>query len=258
MSGNVLTAGIDVGSCSTKGVLLRDGKDVIAESSAPSSPGFGPAAEQVFLDLLGKAGIGRETLSAVAATGYGRNNARFAGARKTEIACHAAGVHFRIPGPLTVVDIGGQDNKVISVGADGGVLDFNMNRKCAAGTGAFLEEICRRLSIPLSEMDSLARSAEEDLKLGSFCTVFASTEMLKLMREGRSKATIVRASFRSVASRVAEMGNLTGRVVLSGGVAAHNPVIAGLLAEETGAKVEICPSASYAGALGAAVLASGR
>ncbi len=249
----MLAVGLDSGSFATKGMLAREGGQVLARAIRISSPSFEQAADEVLRAVLEDGGVQLESVGAVVATGYGRGNAAMATHRRTEIACHAMGVHHLVPGPHTVVDIGGQDLKVISVGPSGEVVDFSMNRKCAAGTGAFVEEIARRLGIGLDSMDGEASKAEEELALGSYCTVFASTELLKLLREGRSVRSIAKAAFRSVVKRIVEMGGLGRRIVLSGGVAAHNPIVAGLLAEETGADVEICPDAGYAGALGAAV-----
>jgi activator of 2-hydroxyglutaryl-CoA dehydratase len=130
-----------------------------------------------------------------------------------------------------------------------------MNRKCAAGTGAFIEEIAHRLDIPLAEMDALARSAVKAVRLSSFCTVFAKTEILSHLRAGEPVAGIVRGAFLAVLDRVLEMAPLEGEVVLSGGVAAHNPVLAEILAGKLGRPVEVAPHPQFTGALGAALVA---
>jgi predicted CoA-substrate-specific enzyme activase len=250
-----LWVGIDVGSSTTKGVALKD-RAVAGRALRTSGASFTDAAADVFRRLLESAGADAAAVSGCVATGYGRSNADFADFHKTEISCHARGVHHHLPGPHTIVDIGGQDNKVIRTGPFGEVIDFSMNRKCAAGTGAFLEEVARKLEIGIGDLDRLARRADEETVVGSFCTVFASTEMLKLIREGKSVASIVRGALRSVARRVVEMGAFEDSVVLSGGVAAYHPLLGELLAQETGARVRICPDAQYAGALGAALLAA--
>jgi predicted CoA-substrate-specific enzyme activase len=192
-------------------------------------------------------------LARTVATGYGRGNVSFADATLTEIHCHGLGAHHLVPGPITVVDIGGQDNKVIRLDAAGGRVDFRMNRKCAAGTGAFLEEIALRLDLPIGELDGLARAATGAVRLSSFCTVFAKTEILTHLRRGAKVSDIVKGAFASVVQRVIEMDPLDGRVVLTGGVAAHHPMIAAILAERIGREVVVPPFPQFTGALGAAI-----
>jgi predicted CoA-substrate-specific enzyme activase len=156
---------------------------------------------------------------------------------------------------MTIIDIGGQDNKIIRVADDGGRIDFKMNRKCAAGTGAFLEEIARRIEVPLGEMEGLARQSTELIELGSFCTVFTATEILALVRRGAAVTDIVKGAFRAVAKRVIEMAPLDGALVATGGVVAHNPIVVELLTEMTGVPVETPPDPQFSGALGAALFA---
>jgi predicted CoA-substrate-specific enzyme activase len=199
----------------------------------------------------GAAGVARTV-----ATGYGRHNVAYADARLTEIHCHGVGVHHHVPGPITVVDIGCQDNKVIRLDGDGRRVDFRMNRKCAAGTGAFIEEIALRLGVPLDDMDALARRAGDTVKLSSFCTVFAKTEILAHLRHGMPVEGIVRGAFLSVVTRVIEMDPLDGHVVLTGGVVAHNPTIATILSETLGREVVVPPEPQLTGALGAALSAA--
>jgi activator of 2-hydroxyglutaryl-CoA dehydratase len=130
-----------------------------------------------------------------------------------------------------------------------------MNRKCAAGTGAFLEEMAYRLEIPLGDFDSLARGTKSPAAIGSFCTVFAATEMIARIRSGESRESIVRGIFVSLVKRVRELDPLDGNVVLTGGVAAHNLIIAELLSAEIGREVRVPPDAQFTGALGAALFA---
>jgi len=130
-----------------------------------------------------------------------------------------------------------------------------VNRKCAAGTGAFVEEIAHRLGVEPAEMNGLARSAPRAVRLSSFCTVFAKTEILAHLRKGVSVEEIVRGAFVSVISRVLEMDPLAGEVALSGGVVAYNPVVAEILSERLGREVLIAPHPQLTGALGAALSA---
>jgi predicted CoA-substrate-specific enzyme activase len=168
------------------------------------------------------------------------------------------GSYHHIPHAITIVDIGCQDNKVIRLDEAGRRVDFKMNRKCAAGTGAFIEEMALRLGVDIGEMDSLARSTEETIRLSSFCTVFAKTEILAHLRRGVPVAGIVRGAFLSVITRVVEMDPLDGKIVLTGGVVAHNPAIAEILSEKIGRDVEVPPHPQFTGALGAALLAARR
>lgn len=248
-----LYCGVDIGSTWTKAVII--GKDGAAVSRAIVRTGisFESAALAARDAALEKHGISAAALTRTVSTGYGRKNAEFADAHRTEIACHAAGAWFSFPGAITVVDIGGQDNKIINVGADGSVEHFLMNRKCAAGTGAFIEEIARRLDLDLAKLEALAESADRDITLSSFCTVFSATEVIKLIREGESAGNICRGIFNSVVARVVEMGQITENIVLTGGVAAAFPVVAKILAAKTGGSVRVPEWAQYVGALGAAL-----
>jgi len=157
--------------------------------------------------------------------------------------------------PMTVVDIGGQDNKIIHIDENGRRQDFRMNRKCAAGTGAFVEEIAMRLGLDVEDLDPLAASTDLSVHLGSFCTVFTKTEILAHLRQGAAVEQIVRGAFDSVVTRIVEMDTFDGEVVLTGGVAAHNPTIAKLLSSRLGREVTVPPYPQFTGALGAAILA---
>jgi predicted CoA-substrate-specific enzyme activase len=187
------------------------------------------------------------------ATGYGRKNVSFADQAATEIHCHGVGCYHHLPHAITLVDIGGQDNKVIRLDEAGKRIDFRMNRKCAAGTGSFIEEIALRLAIDVGEMEALASGAEESVKLSSFCTVFAKTEILSHLRAGAPVSHIVRGAFQSVINRVVEMDPLDGHVVMTGGVVAHNPTVADILSDRLGREVTVPPYPQFTGALGAAL-----
>lgn len=163
-------------------------------------------------------------------------------------------LHY-FPGPITVVDIGGQDNKVIKLDGNGHRTSFKMNRKCAAGTGAFLEEMALRLRLPIESLDGYARTADGEVALGSYCTVFTATEVLEKIKEGQSVARIVRGLFHSVAKRILEMDVLTDTVVLTGGVIEHNPFLAELLRQHISCPVVMPPHPQITGALGAALYA---
>ncbi len=246
--------GIDVGASATKAVLL-EGDTVRARAVRRSAADFAAAAQACMDEVLGDVGCAPADVAQIIATGYGRDCVSAAARRVTEITCHARGCHFSFPRAITIVDIGGQDNKVIALETGGARRNFKMNRKCAAGTGAFLEEIAAQLGVPLAALDGLARQASGKLELGSFCTVFAKTELLGLIARGTPLPELVRAAFRSVVKRILEMDPLTGEVVMTGGVVAHNPVLVELIAAALGRPVLVPEYPQYTGALGAALLA---
>jgi len=191
----------------------------------------------------------------VVSTGYGRNNVTYAASNRTEIGCHAKGSYLYFPRAITIVDIGGQDNKIIKLDADGRRISFKMNRKCAAGTGAFLEEMSARLDIPLSDMDGLARQATDIVQIGSYCTVFSATEVLEHIRNGKKVQDIIKGLFISVIRRILEMDSLTEQVVMTGGVVAHNSYLVELAAQEIGRSILVPPHPQLTGAIGAALYA---
>jgi predicted CoA-substrate-specific enzyme activase len=159
------------------------------------------------------------------------------------------------PQEITVIDIGGQDNKVIKLDKAGRRTSFKMNRKCAAGTGAFLEEMSARLDIPIDEMDGLAAQSENMVKLGSFCTVFSATEVLENIRHGKKIDDIVKGVFFSVIRRVLEMDSMTENVVMTGGVVAHNPYLVKMAEEMIERKILVPDHPQLTGAIGAALYA---
>jgi predicted CoA-substrate-specific enzyme activase len=247
--------GVDVGASTTKAVIIDSSGGVLGRAVERSGMDFTEAAQGCFDRALAEAKLKAQSISRIVSTGYGRQNVPFSSAHKTEIACHARGCHHYFPRNMTVVDIGGQDNKIIHVAASGARTSFKMNRKCAAGTGAFLEEIASRLNLPVSDLDGLARQSTGEVTLGSFCTVFTQTEILAKIRGGAKVQDIVKGAFRSVIKRIVEMDPLEGEVVLTGGVVAHNPVIVDMFSEQLGRAVLVPPEPQLTGALGAALYA---
>lgn len=195
-----------------------------------------------------------DTAGAVS-TGYGRKNVLFAQETKSEIACHGKGSYLYFPMAISIIDIGGQDNKIIKLDETGRRTGFKMNRKCAAGTGGFLEEMAFRLDVPLNEMSSLASRSTNMVKLGSFCTVFSATEVLENIRSGKRLEDIVKGVFFSMIQRVLEMDSLTENVVMTGGVVENNPYIVTMTEELIGRKILISKHPQLAGAIGAALYA---
>jgi len=248
-------AGVDSGSWNTKAVVIDAGARVLGTSVVRSGADLAGAAEQCYAQALDRAGCSRDAVSAVWATGFGRQSVAFANGSRTELDCHGRGAAHYVPGPLVVVDIGGQDAKVIRIDAAGQRVSHRMNRKCAAGTGSFLDEIALRLGVPIEHMDALAAGSTDELELSSFCTVFAGTELLTLIRGGKRPADLAMAAYRSLVKRIVAMDVLDGRVVATGGVIAHHPTMVSLLAREMRAEVLVPPHPQEMGAFGAALAA---
>jgi predicted CoA-substrate-specific enzyme activase len=247
--------GVDLGAAHTKAVIIDASRFTRGRAIVPTGMDFFRAGREALRLALLDAGIQAVDITAAVATGYGRKNLDFAASTKTEISCHARGAFHYFPEAITVIDIGGQDSKIIKIGPDGRWFDFKMNRKCAAGTGAFLEEIAGRIGVGLSELEGLARQSTTEVALSSFCTVFCSSEILGMIRRGIKVPDIVKAVMGSVVARLTEMDVLSGTVVATGGVVAHHPLVVELLAAVTGNPVRIAPEPQLAGALGAALFA---
>jgi predicted CoA-substrate-specific enzyme activase len=193
------------------------------------------------------------------ATGYGRKLVSQATRQVTEITCHARGVFQELKHGGTLVDIGGQDSKVISIGPHGEVVDFAMNDKCAAGTGRFLENTASRLNVPLDNLGDVTLSADSEVTISSTCTVFAESEVVSLLAHGVPLEPILKGLHRSLIKRIIAMVRTVGMTVplmLSGGVV-RNPAIPHMLEEETGEVVIIPKFPQLMGAYGAALVARG-
>lgn len=251
-------AGIDVGASATKAVIIGEKKEILGYSVNSSGADFKAAAEKAFERAKEKArGPASQASNSclVVGTGYGRRNIPFADRIITEISCHAKGSFFYFPRAHTLIDIGGQDSKIIKVDGSGKRTGFKMNRKCAAGTGAFLEEIANRLRLRIEELNGLAEKAQENVELGSYCTVFTATEILTKIREGVAVKNLVRGIFDSVVKRALEMYPLEGDIVMSGGVVAHNPFLVSMFENKLGKKIFVPPLPQLTGAFGAALYA---
>lgn len=247
--------GIDIGASTVKLVIIDENKQVVAQSLKRSGIDYSDSAESCFGDALTKGHLEKDQVVNSISTGYGRDNVLWANGKKTEIACHGKGAYFNFPRSITVIDIGAQDNKVIHIDEAGRQTGFKMNRKCAAGTGAFIEEIALRLDLPVGDLNGLAEKSTINVSLGSFCTVFAATEILARIRAGDKVEDIVKGAFRSVAKRILEMDVVSNTLVLTGGVIANNPVMAELVKESFGKEVLVPVYPQYIGALGAALFA---
>jgi predicted CoA-substrate-specific enzyme activase len=248
--------GLDLGASRTKVAVINQEGCMIGHAVKKSGTDF-PATAAYCLDAsLEMAGGSRSDIAGAVSTGYGRATVSFVTDKnKSEIGCIAKGCHHYFPGAITIIDIGAQDNKIIKLNNVGGRSSFKMNRKCAAGTGSFLEEMSYRLDISLEEMNDLAGQSENIIKLGSYCTVFSATEVLENIRHGKKITDIVKGIFYSVIKRVLEMDSLTERVVMTGGVVAHNPYIVTMTEEMIERPVLLPEYPQLAGAVGAALYA---
>ncbi len=254
-NGSSIFVGVDVGASRTKVAILDAEKRLIGHCVKKSGTDFTETARACLEASLQMAGASRERMIRCVSTGYGRKNVPFSQETKTEIGCHAKGCYHYFPMAVSIIDIGGQDNKVIKLDERGRRTSFKMNRKCAAGTGAFLEEMAVRLDIPLERMDGLARTSEKMVELGSYCTVFSGTEVLEKIRQGERVPDIVKGLFYSVIKRVLEMDSLTERVVMTGGVVAHNRFLVTMFEEVIGREVLVPEHPQLTGAVGAALFA---
>lgn len=248
--------GIDIGASAAKLVVIEPSGRIVARNIGRSGVDYAGTAEELLSGVCAAESLDRSQIVRSLSTGYGRDNVPWADGKMTEIACHGKGAYFHFHKQMTVIDIGAQDSKVIHLDQAGKRESFKMNRKCAAGTGAFIEEIAYRLSLNVSELNALAQKSTKEVSIGSFCTVFAATEVLEKIRAGVDVADIVRGAFNSVVKRIMEMDRVDGLLVTTGGVVAHNPFLAKLLGESLGTEAHVAPDAQYTGAFGAALFAA--
>ncbi len=251
-------AGIDSGSTSTDVVILNKEKEIVAGIILPTGAGAAIGAERALEQALEQAKLSREDIDAVVTTGYGRTAIQVGDKSITEITCHARGAHFLNPSVRTVVDIGGQDSKVIRLDADGSVKNFVMNDKCAAGTGRFLEMMARTMEMTLDEIGKAGLSYDEDITISSMCTVFAESEVVSLIAQNKKPDDIVHGLNKAVAAKTAALVKRVGgeeAYMMTGGVA-QNQGLVKTLEERLGTKLIISEKAQLCGALGAALYAA--
>ena len=248
--------GIDIGSSSSKVAILNENKELAA--LAITNLGTGTDGVSVSLKkAYDEAGITQDDVKYTVVTGYGRMNYSGADSQITEISCHAKGVAFMHYDARTIIDIGGQDAKVIKISSNGSVSNFVMNEKCAAGTGRFLEVMARVLDCRLDDLDELASKADKDVPISSVCTVFAESEVISRLAAGESRMNVARGAHNAVARRVAGMYNrVNGEppVVMTGGVALNDDMVRSL-SDELKTQVVPLEHCQGAGAIGASVFA---
>lgn len=252
----MFTLGIDVGSASSKAVLLDKQAQIAA--SAVYQLGTGSTGPQrVISKVMEAGGIGFADLARIVATGYGRFSIKEAHKQISEISCHAKGIFYLVPAARTVIDIGGQDLKAIKLDNAGRVNQFFMSDKCAAGTGRFLEVMARVMEISLEEMADYDSRATEPAAISSTCTVFAESEVISQLAGGAAKENIIAGVHRSVAAKacgLARRCRIMPAIVMSGGVAQNTGVVRAISAE-LNQEVIVVPNPQVAGALGAALFA---
>jgi predicted CoA-substrate-specific enzyme activase len=248
--------GVDFGSTTAKTVILDLKGNIVAQSVSHMGAVSGNGVKQSMKDALELAGLTQADMGRTVSTGYGRRMLDEADKNYTEITCHARGAVAMVPGARLVIDIGGQDSKVISVDSNGLVSQFAMNDRCAAGTGKFLEVLARAMEIELEDMGGIALEAKEKLKISSMCATFAETEVISLLAEGHTKPDVLGAVHKAIAMRtlglVGRVGK-TGPVVMTGGVA-KNPAAVHHIQEELQMPLILPELPQIAGALGAALI----
>jgi len=252
----VIVAGVDIGAATSKTVISNADR-ILSFAIMPTGSSVAEAAKAVTGKALEKAGLLMNNLDYVISTGYGRRAISFANKAVTEIICHAAGVSSLMSRARTIIDIGGQDSKVIGLDDNGNVTNFVMNDKCAAGTGRFLEVMARVLGVEISEIGSRSLLSRDPCQISSTCTVFAESEMVSLRAEGKSLEDLLAGIHKAMSHRVAIMGQSVGfkkDVVFTGGVA-KNVGIKEALEDEIGLQILVPEEPQITGALGAAILA---
>jgi predicted CoA-substrate-specific enzyme activase len=247
-------AGIDIGSTMTKAVILGDG--VIASVIGPTGPEQRRLANKVMEETLRKANLSFDAMTYIVSTGYGRINVPFADKQVTEISCHAKGVSYLFPQARTIVDIGGQDSKAITIDKDGRVTNFIMNDKCAAGSGRFVEVIADTVGLKLDQMGDVSLQSDHPAQISNICTIWAQQEVASRLAEGVPIPDLIAGVHRSLADRVARMVKrlkLQKEVILTGG-GGKNKGLVKALSEQLDCEILVPPEPLITGALGAALL----
>lgn len=252
-----ITAGIDSGSLSTNVVIIDDEYKILSYSIIKTGAKSIESAKKAFKEAIDNANLSENDIDYVVSTGYGRAFIPFSNKHITEITCHAKGAHFLNKDIRTIIDIGGQDSKVIKLDENGNVIDFAMNDKCAAGTGRFLEMMAKTLEIPLDSMGVESMKWKEEITITSMCTVFAESEVVSLIAQNKERADIIMGLNNSIASRTMSLLNrIEGHedYMMSGGVAKNVGVVYAI-EKKLGKKIFIPDEPQIVGALGAAIIA---
>ena len=257
----MIVAGCDIGSLTAKAVIMEE-ENIMAQAVVRAKPDPAESADLVMGLALEQTGLSLADLSYVVGTGYGRARIPFVNSLASEIACHAKGVHQDRPSARFVIDIGGQDAKATRIGADGSIERYTYNDKCASGTGRFLEIMAEALEVPLDRMGAMGATSTEKLTISNQCVIFAETEVVSLVNDGKETADIINALHQAMAKRVAAMAKSIGimeEIVMTGGVAKNSGVF-NALAEAIGVEIKAAATIDpqLMGALGAALFARER
>lgn len=250
------TLGIDIGSTTSKCAVIKDGKELVAHSLQTGGLGTG-GPEEAMAQLWQSCGLTRQDMACAFVTGYGRKNYEGADGEISELTAHALGGRFVFPDLRTVIDIGGQDAKVIALSPSGKMVNFVMNDKCAAGTGRFLDVMARVLEVRVEDLGDLGDKSTKEIGISSTCTVFAESEVISQLAVGTDKCDIIAGIHRSVAGRVSGLCNRVGvrdRVVMTGGVAQNHGIVKALV-DQLQHEIFTSPLTQYNGALGASLFA---
>lgn len=249
--------GVDVGSTQTKAVIIDEGGRIVARCLVDTGANVTAAAQKAFDAACVAEGIDPAAVRYVVGTGYGRYRVTFGDKQVTEISCHGRGAVHMFPATRTVIDMGGQDSKAIRVGADGEIVDFCMNDKCAAGTGRFLGAAAKALGLTLDELGPTALQATKPVRISTTCTVFAESEVLSWLGKGRSVEDILWGVHKSIATRSFGLLRRVGvvdEITFTGGVARNRGMVKAL-EEALGKPLNVSDDSHYMGALGAALFA---
>jgi predicted CoA-substrate-specific enzyme activase len=256
----IFGAGVDVGSTQTKAVILDESRSIVARSLIPTGANVTRAGENAFVEACKAAGLPREAVGYVVGTGYGRYKVTFGDAQITEITCHARGAHSLFPATRTVIDMGGQDTKAIKVGADGSVVDFSMNDKCAAGTGRFLSAAADVTGVGLDELGPISLKAKNPVRLTSVCTVFVESDIMSYLAQRKTVEDILGGVHKAIATRTMALVRRVGveeEITFTGGVSRNIGMVKGLEAV-LGRSINVHEEGHFMGALGAALFALER
>lgn len=251
----MIAVGVDIGSTQSKGVAMNVRREIVARALIPTGANVIRAGARVLEELLKIGAFPKEDIKYVVGTGYGRYKVTFGDAQITEITCHAKGAQFLYPDTRTVIDMGGQDTKAIKVGPSGEVLDFNMNDKCAAGTGRFLQAAAEVTGVSLDDIGPVSLTAKEPVRLTSVCTVFVESDIMSYLAQKKTVENILSGVHRSIATRTIALVRRVGiesEVTFTGGVS-RNIGMVKALEEVLGMPLNVGADAHFCGALGAAL-----
>jgi benzoyl-CoA reductase subunit D len=253
----MITAGIDCGAKNTKVVLLKDG-DVLSKSTVPSGFDQKGAAHQAFEEALSQAGISKDDVKHITATGAGKKEVDFANNTVTEVGADAKGANKLFPSAKTIIDVGAEEGRAIKSDGKGKVVDFAINEKCAAGAGSFTESMARALEVPVEDLGDLSLKSTKEIQMNAQCAVFAESEVVTLVHAKTPKEDMAKAVHDAIASRITSMARKIGveqDVALIGGVAKNKGFVKSLK-DDLGTEVLLPEDPEFVTALGAALVAA--